>query len=272
MKVGVQLYSVRDHMEADMRGTLQAVKDMGYDYVEFAGYFGKSAKEVRALLDEIGLICISVHQTYDVFLSDPKYQVDYLKTIGAKYCAIPWMAPEKHKGAADYEQTVAEITKVAKLLKDNGIQMLYHNHDFEFVKVDGKYKYDWFFDAIEGIDPEIDTCWVKYAGEDPCKYMQLYRGRINVLHLKDFTCKVLNAGPTYDLIDADGKPTKPVSREDNEFFFRPVGTGLQNFEEILACAKENGTEYVIVEQDQWYDNDSLEQIRISRENLKKLGL
>jgi sugar phosphate isomerase/epimerase len=102
--------------------------------------------------------------------------------------------------------------------------------------------------------------------------MQLYRGRINVLHLKDFTCKVLNAGPAYALIDADGNPVDAPSKEDNGFQFRPVGTGLQNFEEILACAKENGTEYVIVEQDQWYDNDSLEQIRISRENLKKLGL
>ena len=272
MKVGVQLYSVRDKMEADMRATLQAVKDMGYDYVEFAGYFGKSAQEVRAMLDEIGLTCISVHQTYDVFLDNPEYQVEYLKTIGAKYCAIPWMAPEKHKGAADYEQTVADIAGVAKLLKENGIQMLYHNHDFEFVKVEGKYKYDWLFDSVEGIDPEIDTCWVKYAGVEPCEYIKKYSGRINVLHLKDFTCKVLNAGPAYALIDADGNPVESVSKEDNGFAFRPVGCGLQNFEEILACAKENGTEYVIVEQDQWYDNDSLDQIRTSRENLRKLGL
>ena len=272
MKVGLQLYSVRNKMEADMRGTLQAVKDMGYDYVEFAGYFGKSAVEVRALLDEIGLTCISVHQTYDVFLSDPAYQVEYLKTIGAKYCAIPWMAPEKHKGAADYEQTVAEITKVAGLLKEAGIQMLYHNHDFEFVKADGKYKYDWLFESTKGMDPEIDTCWVKYAGVDPCEYMRKYRGRINVVHLKDFTCKVLNAGPAYALIDADGKPVESVSKEDNGFRFRPVGTGLQNFEEILACAEENGAEYVIVEQDEWYEDDSLELARISRENLKKLGV
>lgn len=275
MKVGLQLYSVRDKMEENMEQTLKAVKEMGYDYVEFAGYFGKSAEEVKELLDKYELTCISVHQKHDIFLTDPQESVDYLKKIGAKYCAIPWMGAEKHKGFDQYEQTIADITKVAKLLQDNGIQMLYHNHDFEFQKYEDKYKFDWLFESV-GLDllkPEIDTCWVKYAGEDPCGYIKKYSGHVTVLHLKDFTCKRFAGGPTYALIDKDGKETAVSnSREDNGFFFRALGTGLQNFREILDCAVECGTEYVIVEQDQWYDADSLELAKTSREYLKSLGI
>lgn len=274
-KVGLQLYSVRDHMEQDMEKTLRAVKAIGYDYVEFAGYFGKPAEEVKALLDEIGLKCRSVHQGYEVFLEDPEGQVAYLKTLGVKYCAIPWMGVEKHKGHDGFAKAVDEIKSVAKLLKDNGIQMLYHNHDFEFGKYEDKYLFDWLYETV-GLDllkPEIDTCWVKYAGEDPCAYLEKYSGHIDVVHLKDFTCKEFASGPVYALIDNSGKENKAEkSKEENEFKFRHLGSGLQNFEEILAAAEKGGAEYVIVEQDQWYDQDSLEQAQKSRDYLKTLGL
>ncbi len=79
MKVGLQLYSIRDNMEQDVAGTLKKVKKMGYDYVEFAGYFGYPAKEIRAMLDNCGLQCISVHQKYEVFLQNEKENVEYLK-------------------------------------------------------------------------------------------------------------------------------------------------------------------------------------------------
>lgn len=124
-KVGIQLYSLRDDMEKDMDATLKAVKDMGYDCVEFAGYFGKTAEEVAALLEKHGLECISVHQAYEVFLDKPEENVRYLKTIGAKYCAIPWMDKNKHKGNDKFEQTVKEIAQVGALLKENGIQLLF---------------------------------------------------------------------------------------------------------------------------------------------------
>jgi sugar phosphate isomerase/epimerase len=89
-KVGIQLYSVRDHMNQDFYGTLKAIKNAGYDYVEFAGYFGKSAEEIRAMLDELGLECISVHEGAETYLNGGKAAVDFLNTIGAKYSAIPW--------------------------------------------------------------------------------------------------------------------------------------------------------------------------------------
>lgn len=273
-KVGLQLYSIRDKMEADMDAALKAVKEMGYDYVEFAGYFGKSAEEVRALLDKYSLSCISVHQGYEVFLDDPEGNVNYLKTIGAKFCAIPWMDVAKHKGNAVFEQTVREITQVAELLNKNDIQMLYHNHDFEFRMFEGKYLLDWLYETIPSdlLKPELDTCWVKYAGEDPCAYLEKYSGQVDVVHLKDFTCKELAKGPAYALIDNTGKEQKTDNKEENEFQFRPVGQGMQDFKTILESADKAGADYVIVEQDQWYDGDSLECAKQSRDYLRELGL
>jgi sugar phosphate isomerase/epimerase len=272
-KVGLQLYSVRDQMEKDMEGTLKAVKEMGYDYVEFAGYFGKSAEEIRALLDKYSLTCISVHQGLDFYEEGGQSAAEYIKTLGAKYSAIPWYQAEKLAGSPEWEETKALFNRCGELLKKNGIQMLYHNHDFEFVKVDGKYKHDYLMEEIarDLLKPEFDTCWVRYAGEDPCKYLDLYAGDVDVLHLKDFTCKKLANGPAYALIDAEGNPIKAASKEENEFRFRPVGQGMQDFPAILAAAEKAGTEYIIVEQDQTYELPSLEAVRESREYLKTLG-
>lgn len=273
-KVGVQLYSVRDQMEKDLPATLRAVKEIGYDYVEFAGYFGRSAEELRALLDEIGLTCISVHQGLDFYEQGGQSAVDYIKTLGARFSAIPWYEVSKLPGSPAWEETRALFVRNGELLKKNGVQMLYHNHDFEFVKIGEKYRHDIMMEEISHdlMLPEFDTCWVRYAGEDPCRYLAKYTGEVEVVHLKDFTCKRLADGPAYALIDATGKPIESEKKEDNEFRFRPLGQGMQDFPAILAAAEKAGTEYVIVEQDQSYDQPSLEAIKESREYLASLGL
>ena len=271
-KVGLQLYSVRDEMEKDMDATLKAVKEMGYDYVEFAGYFGKTAEEVKALLDKYGLKAISVHQATDLFEKEGKAAVDFLNTIGVEYSAIPWY--DKNELYNNWDETVKKFEEVSKLLKAGGIQLMYHNHDFEFVKIDGEYVLDKLYRTLdaETIMPEIDTCWVHYAGVNPAEYVKKYAGRIKVLHLKDFVCKKLGGGPVYALIDEDGNEIKNASKEDNGFKFTPVGSGIQNWNEILTAADEAGIEYVIVEQDDSYETPSLEAAKTSREYLKTLGL
>lgn len=272
LKIGLQLYSVRDDMAQDMYAALKKVKEIGYDYVEFAGYFDHSAEEVKSMLDEIGLTCISVHQAYNLFLEEGQKAADYLKTIGAKFAAIPWMAAEDHKGCDHYDKVIADITKVGELLKANGIQLLYHNHDFEFQKYEDKFLLDWLYESISEdlLKTEVDTCWVKYAGYDPCEYLKKYTGRSPVVHLKDFTCKRFAGGPAYALIDENGKEIK-TTREDNGFEFRPVGMGLQDFPAILSAAEEAGAAYAIVEQDASLDRPPMEAAKLSREYLKKIG-
>lgn len=275
-KVALQLYSIRDDMAQDMDAALKKVKEMGYDYVEFAGYFGKTAEEVKALLDKHGLECISVHQGYEVFLENPEENVNYLKTIGAKYCAVPWMGVEKHAGTPAWEQTVKDFNTVGKLLKDNGIQLLYHNHDFEFNKHEGKFLLDWLYETISEdlLATEIDCCWVRYAGYDPADYVKKYTGRSPVVHLKDFECSNFDMGAVYALIDNDGNEgdsDKPESREEAGFMFKPVGHGIQDIPAILAAAEAAGADYVVVEQDQSPERPAMDSAKMSREYLKSIG-
>lgn len=268
--VGLQLYTVRNSMKEDFEGTLKAVSEMGYEYVEFAGYFGKSAEEIKEILDRYGLKCVSVHQGIEFYDEEPEKKVEYLKTFGVKYSVIPWYEVSRLAGSENWEKTKESFNKVAKLLSENGMKLGYHNHDFEFRKYEDKYLHDYIFEAIpeEMIEPELDTCWVHYAGIDPAEKIREFSGRVTIVHLKDFVCKKLGAGPVYDLIDENGN-NLGSSKEDKGFEFRPVGYGIQNFEEILKACEECGTETVIVEQDQPNDLAELEVARLSREYLKK---
>lgn len=272
-KIGLQLYSIREDMEKDMDSALRQVKEMGYDCVEFAGYFGHSAEEVKAMLDKYGLECVSVHQAPQLFVDEGQKAVDYIKTLGVKYAAVPWYEKDKLAGSPEWDNTVKMFTDVAELLKKNGIKMMYHNHDFEFNKVDGKFILDWIYDTIpqDLIEPEVDTCWVHYAGYNPAEYLLKYSGRINIVHLKDFACKNLGGGPVYALIDEDGNEKKG-SKEDNGFEFRPVGHGIQNIPSIIEASEKAGASVLIVEQDQSNDRPPMEAAKMSREYLKSLGL
>ena len=276
LKVALQLYTVRDDMGKDMEGTLQRVKDMGYDHVEFAGYFGRTADEVRSMLDRYGLECPSVHQGYPPFLSESEETVAYLKTLGATYSAIPSIGRDHHKGSERFEKTVEEVSRVGRLLREAGMTLLYHNHEYEFEVYDGKTLFDWLFESVPSdlLHPQIDTCWVRFAGYDPVELIRKYSGRVPVLHLKDFDAKDFSGGPVYSLIDDTGKETKTKSpsREESGFRFMPLGQGVQDFRSILQAAEEAGTNTVVVEQDACYETPAMEVVRISREYLRTLGL
>ncbi len=273
-KVGLQLYSVRDQMEKDVEATLRKVKEIGYDYVEFAGFYGYSAEDLRALLDEIGLTAISVHQTVDLYLEKGQAAADYMKTLGVKFSAVPWYDKAKLAGTDAWDNTVKEFAEASKLLSANGISMCYHNHDFEFNTHDGKYLLDILYETFgKGeIDPELDLCWVHYAGVNPAEYLLKYADRMGIIHFKDFYCKNLAGGPVYALVDKDGKAQGGKSHEESGFEFRALGDGIQNFPEILKALENTTVEYVIVEQDQSYDTPSLENAAKSRAYLKSLGL
>ena len=269
-KVGIQLFGVRNSMQQDFEGTLKAIAEMGYEYVEFAGYYGKTKEELKEVLDKYGLKCVSVHQGLDFYDEDADSAAEFLKYFGVKYSVAPWYDKAKLAGNDAWKDTVERFIKVGKVLKAHGMKLGYHNHEFEFETYEGKYLHDYIFEAVpeELIDPEFDTCWVHYAGLEPAAKIRQFAGRVEVVHLKDFVCDRLAGGPTYDLIDENGKPIK-TTREDNKFEFTPLGQGRQNFAEILKACEESGTEYVIVEQDSVYRGmTDLEAARISREYLK----
>ena len=269
LPVAIQVYSVRKDAEADLRGTLTALRDMGYDGVEFAGLYGHSAAEVRELCRELGLVPISAHVPYVDMLKDPAGVLSQYAEIGCKYVAVPYLSPEHRPGTPNFEYVVEFIGIIAKAAKKLGIQLLYHNHDFEFIRLDGKYALDILYDTVpaELLATELDTRWVTVGGEDPAAYIEKYSGRAPVVHLKDFFGE--KSDDMYELIGIDNKAPKRPSG----FEFRPVGAGLQNFPEIIAASKKAGSEWLVVEQDQPSMGLSpLECAAKSREYLRSIGV
>lgn len=272
LPVALQMYSVRDALSEDYEGTLKKVKALGYDYVELAGLAGRSAEEIKKLYREAGLTVISAHVPLADLLNDTKKTLSDYSTIGCSYVAVPWIEDERRPGQPGFEPTIADITKVGKIAKELGMVLLYHNHDFEFVKIDGKYALDIMYETIPSdiLQTEIDTCWVNFAGVEPAEYLKQYKGRAPVVHLKDFTATDDPAKETpYDLI-MDNAP-KPATKEQRSFEFQPLGYGKQDIPSLLDAAEYVGAKYVVVEQDQSIRRTSLEDAALSRETLKKYG-
>ena len=169
---------------------------------------------------------------------------------------------------AKFEEAMKNIAMLGGVAKKLGMTLLYHNHDFEFIKLDGKYGLDVMYDTIpaELLQTELDMCWVNVGGEEPASYLRKYSGRAPVLHLKDFYGE--KSDDMYELIGMESAaPKRP-----GNFEFRPVGSGLQDFPAILEAAKDAGVTWVVVEQ----DNPSmgltpLASIEKSRQYLKSIG-
>lgn len=244
--VALQLYSVRDFMEADFEGTLKKVKAMGYDGVEFAGLFGNSAAQVKAMCQEIGLVPISAHIPFVDMIADPSILETY-KEIGCEFVVIPYLTEEYRPGAEKFDEVIQGAKMLGEKANALGMKLCYHNHDFEFVKIDGQYAIDILYREVPAqlLQPEFDTCWVNIGGEDPSGYIRKYAGRIEIVHLKDFVGE--KSQNMYALIGLDEDEKKDTK---GTFEFRPVGSGVQDFPAILAASKEVGARWVVVEQDE----------------------
>ena len=243
--IALQLFSVRDDMAADFEGTLKKVKALGYDGVEFAGLFGKSAAEVKKLCEENGLIPISAHIPLVDMIKDVNI-LDTYAEIGCKFAVIPYLNEEYRPGNGRFEEIIEIAKKIGEKANSLGMKLAYHNHDFEFVKIDGEYALDILYREVPAdiLQPQLDSCWVNIGGEDPAEYIRKYSGRMGILHLKDFVGG--KSDNMYALIGIDENEEKDTQ---GKFEFRPVGKGVQNFPEILKAADEAGIEWVVVEQD-----------------------
>ena len=271
LPVGVQLYSIRDSVEADMHAALAQVKELGYDGVEFAGLYGNKPADIRAWCAELGLNPISSHVPLDDMLADTEGTLAAYKEIGVRFVVVPYVTEERRPGAAKFDETIAEIARIGKIAADMGLTLLYHNHDFEFKKVDGEYGLDSLYKKVPAayLQTELDTCWVNVGGENPADFVRKYTGRAPVVHLKDFHMSGKLPQHLYALIGLDD------DKQDNEpstFEFRPCGCGMQDMPAILAASVDAGAKWVIVEQDEPSMGLSrMECIAKSRENLRKLG-
>lgn len=256
MKVGLQLFTIRADMAKDMDVALKEVKKMGYNYVEFSRFFDYTAEEIRAMLDKYQLECFSVHQHLAVYEEKGEEIIEFIKTLGAKYWVIPKLTTDRHKGSAVWEQTKKSIAELSKVLKKHGIILAYHNHEHEFNCYEGKYLLDWLFEEVptEILQPQLDLCWVKYAGVDPVEYIRKYSGKMDTIHFRDFTAESFDGNLELEY------------RSSNGFKSKPVGYGVQDFVSIVAAAKNAGVKYAIVEA----DGPTLEDARLSLDYLKSI--
>ena len=248
MGIGLQLYTVRDEMAKDFTGTLRKVAEMGYEGVEFAGYGGLSAEELKALLDELNLKAFASHVGYHLLKENLEREIAYLKTIGAKYAVVPYLAEEDRNTEEKWQQIFADLTAFGKEMNKHGIVLAYHNHNFEFEnKIGGKYVFDVMYEKVPAdlLKLEIDAGWVGYVNEDPVAYVRKYSGRVPLVHLKDFR---------------KGKPGEPIDTVE-------LGAGDLQLKDIIAAASDAGTEWLIVEQDVC-KNPPLESVKTSLEWLR----
>ena len=268
LPVAIQVYSVRNDAIADLRGTLEKIKEMGYDGVEFAGLYSNSPESIKQMCDEIGLVPISAHVPYAEMIADTEGVFKAYATLGCKYVAIPYLAPDDRPGTPNFAKVIENSKKFGKVAKDLGMTLLYHNHDFEFAMVGGKYALDILYEEVPAdlLQTEIDTCWVNVGGEEPAAYVRKYAGRAPVVHLKDFYGE--KSDDMYELIGIDRKaPARPAN-----FEFRPVGSGVQDFPSILKAVEDAGAEWVVVEQDNpSMDLTPLESIEKSINYLRSIG-
>lgn len=267
--VAYQIYSAREEAQKDLDAVLKSLKEMGYDGVEFAGFYGLSAQETKALLEKHGLKAISSHVPMQAIVQDMFGVIAYHQAIGCEYIAVPYLDEKTRPGAPGFASTLKDIYRFAGLVREAGMTLLYHNHDFEFVELSGQYALDFLYDAVpcDLLKTEIDVCWVKYAGVDPAEYIRKYTGRAPVVHLKDYVGKKGDQSP-YALIGLDENEKKQVST----FEFKPVGHGCQDIRAVVEAGIEAGAQWFVVEQDMAVGQTPLEAAKMSIETLKNLGL
>ncbi|WNS78074.1 sugar phosphate isomerase/epimerase [Domibacillus sp. DTU_2020_1001157_1_SI_ALB_TIR_016] len=224
--VAVQMFTLRDESEKDFAGTLKKVAELGYDGVEFAGYGGLSAAEVRTLLDELGLKAASSHVPLDELKTNLAQVIEDQKTLGSKFVVCPYLLPDQ-RSEEDYRALIALLNEAGETCRQEGITLCYHNHDFELDRLsDGRTALEAIFDDTDSknVKAEFDVYWLTKAGERPIDWLRRYNGRTPLVHLKDMTT-------------------------DEEQFFAELGTGGVDLDEVLAAGEESNVEWWIVEQD-----------------------
>ncbi len=250
LPIAVQVYSVREEAERDFAGTMKKLGEMGYDGVELAGLYGKSAEEIRDSIKAAGLTAISAHVSYDELAGDLEKTLQDYETIGCRYIVIPWLGEDRRFGAALYEETIKGIPVIAEGCKKHGMTLLYHNHDFEFAKTpDGTYALDQLYAEVPAdvLGAEPDTCWIKVGGPDPSEWLKKYSGRCPLVHVKDFR------------------------RREDGVDLLALGEGEQDFPTLVKTAKECGAQWLVIEQDDHPYGTPMGDMKKSLDYLRELG-
>jgi sugar phosphate isomerase/epimerase len=251
---GVVSYTYRNYFTKDVPGTLDMIKAAGFTDIEFSSLFGKTATELKALLDTRGLKCSSFGVNYDDFVNKTDEVAQNAKTLSAQYVRV---AGIPHKGDFTFDEAqkaVADFNRVGKILKEQyGLGFIYHEHGFEFQPYQDGTLYDYI---VKNTDPryvsfELDILWAFFPGQDPAALLIKYGNRYKALHLKD-----LKKGVKGDFSGG--------TNQDNDV---ALGTGQIDIPAVMKAAKKAGVKHYYIEDE---SNNVLEQVPVSLAYLKSL--
>jgi sugar phosphate isomerase/epimerase len=268
LPLGLQLYSVRTMLPNDYEGTLKQLGAMGYQEVEAAGFFGRTASEVKQAMDQAGLRCVSAHYPLAQWIPEEGEIIQYGKDLGLEYiiCSSPMLkdASQRKTGGSesitammtleDWRWNAEQFNRLGERVKAAGMQFGYHNHTGEFREMDGVVIYD---ELLRLTDPakvtmEMDCGWVIVGGKNPVDYLTRYPTRISLLHVKDFK-----------LGGAWKEAEPPPSTE--------MGRGSIDYRPIFEAAKHGNLKHAFVEQEE-FDMDPLEALKIDRDYMRALSV
>lgn len=241
LPVGLQMYSLREQCKTDLPGMLAAVGKIGYKGVEFAGYHGRSAAELRKMLDDNSLVACGTHTPFESVQSDKlKETVEFNRVIGNRFLIVPWMTGKSKQEWLDKAKLFNEI---ADKVKADGMFVGYHAHAHDFEKFDGESAWDLFFgNTKSAVIMQLDTSNCCEGGADPVAVLKKYPGRARTIHIK-----------------AHGSGPEAV-----------IGQDKVNWAEVFGfCETKGQTEWYVVEHET--SQDPLDAVKRSFEGLKKLG-
>lgn len=223
-KIGLQLYTVRELMAKNVTDTLGEVSRIGYREVEFAGYFDHEPQQIVDILKANDLSAPSAHVPLEALETDLDQLILAAQTIGHRHLVLPWLAAHQRQSLAQYEAIAKLLNSTGKACKSAGIEIGYHNHDFEFQAIDGRLPYDLLLEQTdpELVKMELDLYWITKAGYRSGDYFDRQPGRFTQCHVKDMS-------PSGDIAD--------------------VGKGVIEFDRILGAAQAAGIKHFYVEHD-----------------------
>lgn len=224
--LGLQLYTVRSALNEDYVGTLKEVREAGYDAVEMAGAAPMSGRELKGILDDLGLRVAGMHVALDPMLAAFDDTVQLANELSTMNLVVPFLPEDRRKSRDDWLKTASLLDETGARCRAAGLQLSYHNHSFEFVKLGDQYALDLLFGntSPQNVKCELDTYWIRHGGEDPVAYINRYAGRIVILHVKDMA----------------GNEARS---------FTEIGQGILDWHAIHEAATAAGAEWYCVEQD-----------------------
>ena len=270
-KIFLNTYTVQKEWDDDPLRTLEFFHEAGYEGIEMQINCDQPLfDKILLKINSLGLNAVSAHINFTDALERSDFYFNRMSALNIKNMVIPWLPEDCLPGGVHYSETKEKITALAELCKKNSASLAYHNHDFEFKKINGVCKYDIFLQDISVLDAQLDICWCAVGGQNPAEYIRHYGHRMKTMHLKDFSLsRQVEGVKLFDLLGQGDAAEAQVKRKENGFAFRPIGMGKVDFVSIFKAADETGICWAGVEQDESPDMPPMEAAKLSIDYIRK---